>query len=196
MKKLLLAFAFLGMMVSCGQEKKEIESAVAQQTAEKIQWKTMNEALEAQKKDPKKILVFFHAVWCPYCHRMDETYSNKEIAKYINENYHAVKFDVEGNEPVVFQGKSYSNPEYTPNKPEGTKGPYHEFMRAMNMNIKGFPTNIIFDESANPIASFGYSSPRSVEPYLAMYATDDYKKITTQEQWEEYLKNFSYKNQE
>lgn len=194
MKKILLAFAFLGIIVSCGQEKKEIASAVATQSAEVIQWKTMNEALEAQKENPKKILVFFHAVWCPYCHRMDETYSNKEIAKYINENYYAVKFDVEGNEAVQYKGVSYSNPEYKPNKPEGTKGPYHEFMRAMN--IKGFPTNIIFDESANPIYSFGYSSPRNVEPYLAMFATNEYKNITTQEQWEDYLKNFSYKNKE
>lgn len=194
MRKFLLVFAILGTMVSCGQKKKEIASAVATQQVETIQWKTMNEALEAQKKNPKKILVFFHAVWCPYCHRMDETYSNKEIAKYINEHYYAVKFDVEGNEPVEYKGKSYGNPEYTPNKPEGTKGPYHEFMMAMGVN--GFPTNIIFDESANPVHSFNYASPRNVEPHLAVFATDEYKNIDSQEKWENYLNNFSYKNEE
>lgn len=197
MKRILFAFAFLGTMVSCGQEKKEIASAVATQQAEVIQWKTMNEALEAQKQNPKKILVYFHAQWCPVCKRMNLTYENKEVAKYINEHYYAVKFDVESNEQVDYQGKTYGNPNYKPNAEVkyGGNGAYNEFPIALG--VKAFPTMIIFDESTNPIIPFpGYLSPRNIEPYLAVFATDEYRAITSQEQWEAYINNFEYKNKE
>ena len=48
MKKILLAF--LLVIFSCGFSQ--------------VNWMTMNQALDAQKKNPKKILVEFYANWC------------------------------------------------------------------------------------------------------------------------------------
>lgn len=197
MKRILLAFAFLGTIVSCGQDKKEATVVVENKVAEKISWKTMNEALEAQKKEPKKILVYFHAQWCPVCKRMNKTYENQEVAKYINEHYYAVKFDVESNEQVDYQGKTYTNPNYKPNAEikYGGNGAYNEFPRAMG--VRAFPTMVLFDEDGNPITSFpGYFSPKNIEPYLAVFATNEYKNIDSKEKWETYVNNFQYKNEE
>ncbi|MQL55651.1 thioredoxin domain-containing protein [Acidianus ambivalens] len=52
------------------------------------------EAFEKAKKENKLILVDVGAAWCHWCHVMDEeTYSNQEIAKIINENFIAIKVD-------------------------------------------------------------------------------------------------------
>ncbi|BDC18387.1 thioredoxin domain-containing protein [Acidianus sp. HS-5] len=46
------------------------------------------------KKENKLILVDIGAAWCHWCHVMDdETYSNSEIAKVVNENFIAIKVD-------------------------------------------------------------------------------------------------------
>lgn len=203
MKKIVLLSAFLGTMISCGQEKtKDIKTAPkvekTEQKQESIQWMTMNEALEAQKKNPKKILVHFFAKWCPMCKRMEgHTYTNPEIVKYINENYYAVSFDAEGGESVDYQGKNYGNPTYNPNKEVryGGNGSFNEFARYMG--VRGYPTMVLFDENAQPITNFsGYIRPKEVEPYLAVIATDEYKNITSDEKWKEYIQKFEHKVKE
>ena len=52
------------------------------------------EAFEKAKKEDKPVLVDVGAVWCHWCHVMDEeTYSDPEVVKIINENFVAVKVD-------------------------------------------------------------------------------------------------------
>ncbi len=52
------------------------------------------DAFEKAKKENKLILVDVGAAWCHWCHVMDEeTYSNSEIAKVINDNFVAIKVD-------------------------------------------------------------------------------------------------------
>lgn len=203
MKKIVLLSAFLGTMISCGQEKaKEIKTTQkvekSEQKQESIHWMTMNEALEAQKKQPKKILVNFFAKWCPMCKRMDgHTYTNPEIVKYINENFYAVNFDSEGGESVDFQGKKYGNPTYNPNAEVkyGGGASVNEF--AILMGVRGYPTMVLFDENAQPITHFsGYIKPREVEPYLAVIATDAYKNISSEAEWKEYIQKFEHKVKE
>ena len=85
--------------------------------AQKINWMTMNEALEAQKKKPKKIFVDIYTNWCGPCKMLDKnTFSNPDLIKYVNEKFYAVKFNAEGNETVSYQGQTYTNPDYDPAK--------------------------------------------------------------------------------
>lgn len=182
MKRLLFVFMVLFALPVSGQ----------------INWLTMNEALEAQKKEPKKILIHFYVQWCSMCKKMDgHTYSNPEISKYINENYYPVKFDVEGGDRVEYQGKVYENPTYDPKREikYGGNGSINNFAKLMN--VRGYPTMVILDEKSLPITSFvGYYKPKDIEPYLVLMVKDDYQKITSKQLLEEYIENFNHQVKE
>ena len=86
-------------------------------SAQEINWLSFEEAVEAQKVSPKKIFVDAYTVWCGPCKMLDKnTFQNKDVAAYINENYYAVKFNAEGNETINFKGNTFTNPNFDPNK--------------------------------------------------------------------------------
>lgn len=85
--------------------------------AQEINWVTLNEALELQKENPKKIMMDVYTVWCGPCKLLDQkTFSNKDLISFVNENYYAVKFNGEGNETVNYKGDTFKNPNYDKSK--------------------------------------------------------------------------------
>ncbi|MFD2516947.1 thioredoxin family protein [Salinimicrobium flavum] len=156
--------------------------------AQEIKWMTMNEALEAQKKEPRKIFMDAYTEWCGPCKLLDRnTFSNKDVASFLNENYYPVKFNAEGTEKITYKDRSFENPNHDPNR-KG-RNSQHDFARAMK--ITGYPSLVFFDEEANligPIA--GYRSPHQLELFLKLFLEEDYKEITTPEAFQEYSKNF------
>lgn len=154
-----------------------------------IEWMTMNEALEAQEKEPKKIFADIYTDWCGPCKMMDKnTFSNKDLAEYVNTHFYPVKFNAEGTEKVNYKGFEYTNPNYKPER-KGKRNAQHFFANALK--VTGYPTVVFFDEDSNVISPLvGYRTPEQLEVYLKMIKTDAYKDITTQEAWEEYQSNF------
>ena len=152
-----------------------------------VNWMTMNEALKAQEKQPKKIIIDFYADWCQPCHYMEQhTFSHPVIAQYLNENYYPVRFLADGNEKVTIYGRTFSNPGYINKK--GRK-PMHEF--SMFMNINALPSLFVLDENSEPITLLqGALTAKELEPYLPFFASDDYKKINSRDDWENYQKKF------
>ncbi|MEM6319944.1 MAG: DUF255 domain-containing protein [Bacteroidota bacterium] len=74
----------------------------------KIKWYTLEEAIEANKTNPKKIAIDIYTSWCHWCKVMDkETFTNPDVIQYMNEHFYAVKFDGEHKEKITFQGKEY-----------------------------------------------------------------------------------------
>src|SRR5512139_887628 len=62
-----------------------------------IRWRSWSLEMfdEAQKKH-KLILLSISAVWCHWCHIMDETtYSNLELIDFINDNFIPVRVDAD-----------------------------------------------------------------------------------------------------
>ena len=51
-------------------------------------------ALEAAKKDHKRVLLVFGGNWCYDCHVLDATFHTNAIASLVNENYHVVHVNV------------------------------------------------------------------------------------------------------
>lgn len=153
-----------------------------------VRWMSFNEALEAQKQHPKKILIDVYATWCGPCQKLEkDTFKNEYIAQYINQNFYPVKFNAEGNESVTYKGKTYRNPGYSPHR-KG-RNTTHEF--TMAADVRGYPTMIFLDENANIIFPIsGYMSPSDIEPYLNFVASDAFKTVKTQKDFENYLKNF------
>lgn len=175
MKKIVFLFSLLASSIGFSQ----------------VNWMTMNQALKAQQENPKKILIKFYADWCSMCKMMERnTFNHPEIAKYINENYYAVKFNAEGNEKVEFVGKTFGNPNY--NSHQKTGKARHQF--AQYMNISAYPSTVFLDDDKALITGLvGYFEARDVEPYLALIATEKYKEVKTQEEWEAYRSKFKGK---
>ena len=157
-------------------------------SAQKIEWMSMSEALAAQKKNPKKIMMDVYTNWCGPCKLMDKnTFQNKDVAKFVNEHFYAVKFNAEGTEEIEYQDFVYTNPNYDPKR----KGRNGQHLLAHALKVSGYPTVVFFDENSDVIAPVvGYRKPQELEIYLKMIANDDYKKLTTAEAWQEYQAAF------
>ena len=161
---------------------------IAVSQAQEIKWMSMNEALAAQKKEPKKIIMDAYTDWCGPCKMMDKnTFHNKDVVDFINKNFYAVKFNAEGTEEIKYKGFNYTNPNYV--KDRKGRNSQHFFANALKIN--GYPSIVFFDEDANVIAPvMGYRTPAQLEIYLKMIANDDYKKLNTAEAWQKYQEDF------
>lgn len=166
-----------------------ILAGLSQVTAQnKINWMSMNEALAAQKESPKKIIMDVYTKWCGPCKLLDRnTFSNKDVIKFINENYYAVKFDAEGTEEITYQDFTYTNPNYQ----EGRKGRNATHFFADALNIAGYPSMAFFKEDGIIIQAItGYKTPQELEIFLKMIANDDYLELTDIGSWQKYQENF------
>jgi thioredoxin-related protein len=176
MKKLLFAIA---LMSSSG--------AVAQSL--EINWMSLEEALTLQKKNPKKIMMDVYTNWCGPCKMLDKnTFHNKDVVAYVNKNFYAVKFNAEGNSVVNYKDAEFKNPGYK-EELKNRRNSVHELSR--HLGVRAYPTIVYFDEEGAVIQPIsGYMKPQQIELYLKLFVSNDYKDITTQDQFNTYFKAF------
>jgi thioredoxin-related protein len=153
-----------------------------------VNWMTIEEAIEAQSKNPRPIMIDVYTKWCGPCKMMsNNTFTDSRVIEYLNKNYYCVKFDAESPDTVSFQNQVLTNPDYKPNTP-GRNG-VHEFARMLN--ISSYPTLFFMDEKAMGLGPIvGYRTPAQLETFLHFFAEKHYLKVRTQEEWIEYEKNF------
>ena len=118
---LILSALFLLSLFACGQsnnnaeaaskepsEKAVLESTQKPSSSNVIQWISMEEAMTAQQKNPKPIFIDVYTDWCGWCKVMDnKTFSRPEVAQYMNENFHSVKFNAEKEKPLTINGQQF-----------------------------------------------------------------------------------------
>lgn len=160
-------------------------------TAQEINWMNLEEAVAAQKKEPRKIMIDAYTVWCGPCRMLDKnTFHNKSVVEYVNKNYYAVKLNAEGNEKITFGGNIFSNPNYDPKK-ANSRNSSHQL--AQYFGVRAYPTILFLDEKSNFIGPVpGYKTPRQLELFLKLFKSDEYKNIREQADWENYQADFKY----
>jgi thioredoxin-related protein len=99
-----------------------------------------------------------------------QTYTNPEVVSYINEHYHAVKFDAEQKGDITLGDKTFK---YIPNV--GRNG-IHELAVAILGNRPSYPTTVFFDEKLQKLTNVpGFLKPADMMPILTYFGEDIHK---------------------
>jgi thioredoxin-related protein len=149
--------------------------------AGKVNWMTLEQAVERNKTEKRKIFIDVMTDWCGWCKRMDSTtFVNPAVANYLNEHYYPVKFNAEQQQDIVFNGKTYHF------KRNGLRG-YHELAAEWLNNRLSFPTTVFLDENQTLIQPLpGYQDATKMEAIINYFGGDNHKKTP----WESYERNF------
>jgi len=85
----------------------------ARAASQKIHWFSYKEGIKKIKAEHKKGFVHFYTGWCTYCKLMDkETFTNKKVIRYLNDNFIAIRIDAEkkANREIVRHYSVYQYP--------------------------------------------------------------------------------------
>jgi len=153
----------------------------AQETVEKIKWYTFQEAVAANLKDPKPLFIDVYTDWCSWCKKMDKsTFTDPSIAKYMNETYYPVKMDAEMKEEIVFQGKTFVNP-----NPD-SKGSTHQVAQALLKGKMSYPSYVFMTEKLEWLTVVpGYMDVAKFTPVIHYFGDKAY----LNQSFEEYSKD-------
>ena len=138
--------------------------------------------MDAQKKNPKKVLFFIYTTWCRWCRLEDSlVYKNKEISHFINQNFYPVKFNAETRTTVMFKGVSF---EFMKDE--------KIFANALTpylLNGKmSYPGTVILNETGSVInVRNGYIEPVYLELVLNYFAGNAYKEMKLEEFDDEFV---------
>lgn len=147
-----------------------------------IKW-TSFEDVQANK-GKKMVMVELYTPWCGWCKRMERnTFTDPNIAKYVNKNFYSIKFDAESRNPINFEGKEYNfDPKAT------TRGRHELASMLMKGNTKqGYPTIAFMDEDFNVIQAVpGYKNAQEFEIIIHFFAEKHYKDTD----WNDFEKQF------
>lgn len=151
---------------------------------QKVQWLTIEQAVELQKVQKKKIIVDVYTSWCGWCKYMEQTtFQQQNIVNYLNNNFYAVKFDAEQKNDIRFKDKNYH---YIT---KGSTG-IHEFALEMMNGMIAPPALVILDENMNVIQPMeGFQNPEKFEAVLNYFANNLHKKIPWSKYEQQMLKN-------
>lgn len=106
-----------------------------------IQWMSIEDALEAQKKNPKPVFVNIYTSWCKWCKVMDaQTFTDAEIINTLNEDYYPVKFNAEQQTPIELNGRKYEFMKTTRGRG------IHQLAFELLDQRAGFPSSVILSQ--------------------------------------------------
>ncbi len=147
--------------------------------SEHVKWMNISDAQANLQIEKKPMLIDLYTDWCGWCKVMDKkTYSNKNVAGYLQEKFYAVRVNAETREKIKWNEKVYSfNSAYRAN----------DFAVYITKGHLEFPTTIIIPaDGSEPQAIPGYLETKDLEAILKYFGEGDYNKIS----FDEYQKKF------
>ena len=147
-----------------------------------VNWISFSEAYKKCKVNPRPIMIDVYTTWCGPCKMMStQTFNHPTIAKYINENFYAVKFDAETKDSVKFDKYVFVNSDLS-----NPKAP-HQFASSILDNQLAYPSIVFLNNQIQRIDIIkGFMPPNQFDPVIHYYGSGDYQ-IS---KWEEYKNAF------
>ncbi|GAB5554314.1 MAG: hypothetical protein Sapg2KO_39050 [Saprospiraceae bacterium] len=110
-----------------------------------ITWYTWEQAIELNKKEPRKLFIDLYTDWCGWCKRMDaSTFKDPAVVKHLNENYYPIKFDAEQKEDVLYNSHTFKFID------QGRRG-VHELAYSLLEGQLSYPSYVYMDEQVRRI---------------------------------------------
>jgi thioredoxin-related protein len=155
MKKAFLAILFVGLLSS---------NKTTAQEPSKIKWMSLDQAFEAIKKEPRKIVIDVYTDWCGWCKVMDKnTFSDPKVIDFINKKYYAVKLNAEQAGQITIGDKKYDYPQLASDLMQGKMS---------------YPTIVYLDEKFNMIQPIpGYQDAKAFHQVITFLGDNHFKKI-------------------
>lgn len=141
-------------------------SLSSQTIKDSIQWISIEEAAEKFEENQKPVMFYFYLNDCDSCREQEKTtFSNPEVANYINILFYPVKIDAESKDSLkFFDGNYYHN--------TGKYGKVHDLAFKLIGTKDTFPSLVLFSRRAAGRAFNGYKDRDEIFRVLIYYAED------------------------
>lgn len=164
MKKIVLFLLLSSFTLLSINAEAQYQQVQKQTETGEIKWVTFKELAKLQRKDPRKVMIDFYTPWCGFCKKMNQTYTDKKVADFVNENFYAIKFNAQHDGKIKFKGKEYENPNFDPAK-GNKRNATHEL--ANSFTVRAYPTILFLDEKLTFIQKVpGYKNAEKFIPVL------------------------------
>ena len=142
-----------------------------------IKWMTWSEAMAAQERAPKKLLVDVYTDWCGWCKQMDKvTFSDAEVARLVADDFYAVKLNAEQAGELSWGSRAFA-------LETGGSRPVHALARELLSGRLGYPTVVFVDAKSKVIQAVpGFHNANDFRKIVQYFGDDIY----LSKPWNEY----------